>query len=168
MKSIPLKVAGGAVAACLLAAACGPSPLGSVPGGGASGPQARPVKDLGVICPVEAINGKSVRTPPDLGAGSKAIFMGWATVADYDQPVPPMVHLVLRPQGVKDAADIYLELGHMPRPDLSNEPKRRLAGFEGQVTLPAAGRYEVLVALGDKDWQVVCDSGTSIAIVAGK
>jgi hypothetical protein len=121
---------------------------------------------LGAACFLEMVNNVPVRQRPGLRAGTAGVFSGWASVSDPERPVPPIVYVVLRRQGVDSGlADVYLKMGRMPRPDLGADDKRReLVGFEGAQQLPPAGTYRVQVSQGTPQWQVLCDTGANIEI----
>jgi hypothetical protein len=123
-------------------------------------------RKIGSACFLETVNRVAPREKPTLRAGTPAVFRGWAVVADAEHPVTPLVDVVLRRVQDGGFEDIYLEMGRMPRPDLSQgDPKRELAGFEGETLLPMPGTYDILVSSGTVDWQTVCRTGSLLVVV---
>lgn len=157
------------VSLCLLMAACD---RGVTPGQAAT-VDPRPAelratveRPMGSMCFLQKVNQVAVRARPRLRAGQPGMFLGWAHVADSEHPTPGLVHVVLRPVGGHGTqADIYLEMGRMPRPDLAgNDARREMIGFEGEGTLPGGGMYDVFVSQSNGRWRSLCRTGTVLEI----
>ncbi|GAA4853981.1 hypothetical protein [Luteimonas vadosa] len=122
-------------------------------------------RDIGSICTLESINGKRPRFGTTFPPNTTAIFQGWARVADRAQPLPPIVYLVLRPEGAGEDQDMYLEMGRAPGRDQSiANPELQMIGFEGQATLPGEGVYEARVWQGTSGWGTLCTVSNTITV----
>jgi hypothetical protein len=122
-------------------------------------------RDIGAICTLESINGKRPRVGTSFPPKVTAIFQGWARIADRDQPAPPIVYLILRPEGGGADQDVYLEMGRMPRPDQSgSDSASEMIGFEGQSKLPGEGAYEARVWQGTSEWGSLCTVSQPILV----
>lgn len=127
-------------------------------------------REVGAICMLESINGRSLRAGARFAPGATAVFKGWARTADGQQPLPPLLYLRLRAQGADPAQDVYLELGRMPRAEIAGEEAAlEMIGFEGQSRLPEdEGTYEVHVSQGTNQWQTLCRSPTLLTVAAAR
>lgn len=116
---------------------------------------------LGAACPIEQVNGEHIRAVPGLKAGTFVTFSGWSTIASERNPTPPLVHVVLRPVGSGGEADAFIPGKRVPRNDPSATDSRvRNAGFTASGRLPGVpGKYQVLVWVGNAEFQVSCDTG---------
>ena len=139
----------------------GPSAFGAMPASIAHAER----RAVGAICPVERIDGEMIRSAPPLRAGAIATFAGWSRVADPSNPVPSLVHMVLRPVGSKGASDLFLPAQREKRDELAAVQGMAMAGFIATGVLPAApGRYQLLVFQGNEDWQAECDTGQTVSL----
>jgi hypothetical protein len=127
-------------------------------------------RDVGAVCVLESINGRSPRAGARFAPGATAVFRGWARTADGQMPLPPVVYLRLRPQGADPAQVTFLELGRMPRADIAGEESAlEMIGFEGLGRLPEAeGTYEVDISQGTSAWQTLCRSPTLLTVAAAR
>lgn len=114
-----------------------------------------------VICPLEIINGDSIRRGRSFPAGSKATLVGWSTVANRDEPVPPLVHVVFRSTVPDGSADLFWPGKRVARPELSqNDERLANSGYAAVGNFPTSpGKYKVLVWVGDEKAQRECDTG---------
>jgi len=113
-----------------------------------------------VICPLEIANGNPIRQSRSLAAGSRATLVGWSTVADRNQPVPPRAYVVFRSTAPDGSADVFWPATRVARPDLTqSDPRRAQAGYAASGELPKGpGKYKVLLWVGDANVQRECDT----------
>jgi hypothetical protein len=115
----------------------------------------------GAICPFEMANGNPIRQSRSFAAGSMAALVGWSTVADRHQPVPPLAYVVFRSTVPDGSADLFWQARRISRPDLSqSDPRLAGAGYAAAGELPKVpGKYKVLLWVGDSSTQRECDTG---------
>jgi len=118
----------------------------------------------GVICPLEMANGNPLRQSRSFVAGSRAALVGWSTVADRAQPVPPLAYIVFRSAMPDGSADLFWSARRVARPDLSqSDPRLARAGYAADGELPKLpGKYKVLLWVGDAHAQRECDTGETL------
>lgn len=148
---------------------------GCHPGGGTPAPTAaamqRPeaiadakVRQGGVICPLEIANGNPIRLSRAFAAGSRAALVGWSTVADRNEPVPPLAYVVFRSTVPDGSADLFWPAKRVVRPDLAqSDPRLAKAGYAASGELPKMpGKYKVLLWVGDANVQRECDTAETL------
>lgn len=111
------------------------------------------------ICPLEVINGQPIRLAHALRTGITATFVGWSTVADGPNPVPPDVYLLFRSTVPDGSADLFWPGMRVARPDLSMDARRLDAGYSanGKLSL-RPGIYKVMLWTGDTHLMHECDT----------
>lgn len=114
-----------------------------------------------VVCRLENVNGNSIRASHTFPNGSRATLVGWSTVADRQQPVPPLAYIVFRSTVPDGSPDLFWPAKRVARPDLSpSDPRLAQAGYAGSDELPKTpGKYKVLLWVGDEHIQRECDTG---------
>lgn len=117
-----------------------------------------------VICPLEIVNGKSIRQSRSFRIGSKATLVGWSRVADAERPVPPLVYVVFRSNVPDGSVDLFWPGIRVARPDVANgNPRMVKAGYSASGSFPThPGQYKVLVRVGDQNLQRECDTGETL------
>lgn len=121
-----------------------------------------------VICPLEIVNGNSIRQSRTLQAGTRASLVGWSRVADQREPVPPMVHVVFRSTVPDGSQDLFWPGVRVPRPEHSEgNPLLANAGWSAAGNLPRnPGKYQVLLWVGNAGTQRECDTHEVLDLTA--
>jgi hypothetical protein len=118
-----------------------------------------------VICPLESVNGRSIREGRTFRAGRRATLVGWSRVADRRPPAPPMLFVVFRSVVTDGSQDLFWPGLRVARPDVSREPGMGTLGYSATGVFPVnPGRYQVLVWAGDRSRQRECDTGETFEI----
>lgn len=148
--------------ACLLAAS-GCHRKGEAAGAAASatpGTDAeRKVLVGGVVCPLESVNGNSIRQSRTLRAGTRATLVGWRRVADAMQSGSGDMHVVFRSIAPDGSHDLSWSAVRVARPELATEGPHT-AGYAGSGVLPVyPGKYKVLLHVDAGRALRECDTG---------